>query len=215
MMRGMPSHPSRPSRPRPDSTRGSARLAPAERRAQLLGIASAILAESGPDGLRIPDVADAAGVSRAAVYKHFDGREAVIVAVLEDFRDDLEERFRQSFRALPEDLETVAQISLACVCETIEAKGAGAWTLLGSGGHSPEVGAVVAPLQKRLVATWLKRVQTVTGLRRRDAEVVAEMLSGANRAALAAWVDGRLSRDAAIAHAVTATTAMLSGFTRS
>ena len=72
----------------PDSERGQ-RLWAKDRRQQLVDVASAIIAREGVDRVRIPEVATAAGVTRPVVYKFFPNRQALLVAVLEDFTDAL------------------------------------------------------------------------------------------------------------------------------
>jgi AcrR family transcriptional regulator len=61
----------------------AARLAPAERRAQLLDVASQLLEAGGSDALRMDAVARSAGVTRPVVYEHFGDREGLIVALIE------------------------------------------------------------------------------------------------------------------------------------
>ena len=69
------------------------RLWAADRRKQLLGVAARLLAQEGLDGVRIPDVAAEAGVTRPVV-RHFSNRQAILVGVLEDFGATLQERGR-------------------------------------------------------------------------------------------------------------------------
>ena len=60
------------------------RLAPDDRRQQLVETAAAILGSEGVEQVRVPRVADEAGVSRPVVYRFFPNRHALILAVLED-----------------------------------------------------------------------------------------------------------------------------------
>ena len=52
-------------------------------REALLDAAEAVLAESGPEGLTLREVARRAGVSHGAPYHHFDNRDALFAAVAE------------------------------------------------------------------------------------------------------------------------------------
>ncbi|HKA84397.1 MAG TPA: TetR/AcrR family transcriptional regulator [Acidimicrobiales bacterium] len=51
-------------------------------RAALIGVATELFAADGYDGTAIPAVLDAAGVSRGALYHHFESKEALFEAVL-------------------------------------------------------------------------------------------------------------------------------------
>jgi AcrR family transcriptional regulator len=52
-------------------------------RAALIGVATELFAANGYDGTAIPAVLDAAGVSRGALYHHFESKEALFEAVLQ------------------------------------------------------------------------------------------------------------------------------------
>src|SRR5512139_3732491 len=92
------------------------RLNAPARRQQLLDVTARLIAERGIDHVRVPDVAEAAGVTRPIVYKHFENRQALIPGVLEDFGSDLEARFAEVFRTIPSDLEGVARVFIHSVC---------------------------------------------------------------------------------------------------
>ena len=59
-------------------------LAKAERRATLLEAAARLFADRGFDGVSMEDLGAAAGISGPAIYRHFDGKQAVLGAVLLD-----------------------------------------------------------------------------------------------------------------------------------
>ncbi len=54
----------------------------AERRERLVDAALAVFSEHGVEGATMKQVAEAAGVSEALVYKHFDGKDALYQAAL-------------------------------------------------------------------------------------------------------------------------------------
>ena len=81
------------------------RLWAADRRKQLLDVAGRLLAKEGVDGVRIPDVAALAGVTRPVVYKHFSNRQAILVGVLEDFGQTLQERVQAAMGPDPAGLD--------------------------------------------------------------------------------------------------------------
>jgi AcrR family transcriptional regulator len=61
------------------------------RRAAILRAAAAAFAERGFAGTSMDDVAAAAGITRLIVYRHFDAKESLYAAVLQDVRDRLAE----------------------------------------------------------------------------------------------------------------------------
>ncbi len=59
------------------------RLAPAQRREQILEAANALFAERGYDEVSVEDIASSAGVARGLVHHYFGGRKQVYIALLE------------------------------------------------------------------------------------------------------------------------------------
>jgi AcrR family transcriptional regulator len=99
------------------------RLPPAERRAQLLDAALAIIARDGYAGVSIDAIAREAGVTRPVVYGVFDGLGDLLYALL----DRTEERaLTQLMSVVPDDLgaeparELIARVVRALV-ETVKA----------------------------------------------------------------------------------------------
>jgi AcrR family transcriptional regulator len=58
------------------------RIPAAERRAAVLQAAAALFAQNGYAGTRLDDVAAAAGVTKPIVYRHFDSKKALYLALL-------------------------------------------------------------------------------------------------------------------------------------
>jgi AcrR family transcriptional regulator len=65
------------------------RLRPLERRALIVEAAGHLFAQRGYDGTRLDDVAAAAGVTKPVLYRHFAGKAALYLALLERHRQDL------------------------------------------------------------------------------------------------------------------------------
>lgn len=60
-----------------------------ERRESILrGAAKAFMA-NGYDATTLDDIAREAGISRAFLYRHFDSKKAIYLAIIEDFRDKM------------------------------------------------------------------------------------------------------------------------------
>src|SRR5262249_4375299 len=121
------------------------RLAPGDRRRDLLRAAARLLTEHGVDSVQIAEVATASGVSRQLVYRFFPSRRALIKAILEDFADALTREFgRHALDRLPADLEEATRVFVEAACDTIEAQGARPWHRLRSEG-TDAAGAEVTP----------------------------------------------------------------------
>jgi AcrR family transcriptional regulator len=60
------------------------RLAPADRRREILDAAAGLFAEHGYRAVSIQDIADRAGLAKAGVRHHFPAKSDVVIALLED-----------------------------------------------------------------------------------------------------------------------------------
>ena len=65
------------------------RLAPEQRRKRIVDAAGRQFGARGYDGTRLDAVAAAAGVTKPVLYRHFDDKTALYLAVLERHREDL------------------------------------------------------------------------------------------------------------------------------
>ena len=63
------------------------RLKASERRASILAVAKVLFADSGYHGVSVDDIAKRLGVSPAVLYQHFDSKEALYEAVLNEITD--------------------------------------------------------------------------------------------------------------------------------
>ena len=189
------------------------RLAPGDRRRDLVRVAARLLSARGVDAVQIADIAAAGGVSRQLVYKFFPSRQAIIKAVLEDFADALTAEFgRHALDRLPADLAEATQVFVEAACDTIQVQGAGAWHLLDSKGPDPDVARLGRSIMDRLVAPWPARISRVAGIGDHEAAIVARMLVAAGRAVLDLWCAGEITRHEAVRYATRGMTALLETF---
>ena len=70
------------------------RLAPGERREQILDAANALFSERGYDEVSVEDIARSAGVTRGLVHHYFGGRKEVYIALLERLGAQREDELR-------------------------------------------------------------------------------------------------------------------------
>lgn len=189
------------------------RLSPDERRKHLLQVAARLMTVRGVDAVQFPEVAAAAGVTRQLVYRFFPSRRALIMAVLEDFAEDLTQRLgRGAAFAMPDNLEAGTRLFVEAVCDTIEAKGAGPWHVLGSKGPDREVARLGEEIQNRLLRPWQVRIAETIGESEREAALVARMIVAGGRAALEEWYNGTLSREEVVRATTRGVSALLKAF---
>ena len=186
------------ARPRPPESSSRGRLWAPDRRRQLLAVAAAILDREGVDGVRIPDVANAAGVTRPVVYRFFPNRQAILMDLLDEFGSVLEARLEESVGAGLADVEALLRSVVVAVCDTVEETGAGVWKLLNSAGPDPEIESVAQSVRERLVRPWIARVAEVTGAAASDARALTAMIAAAVPAVLSQWLAGELRREEAV-----------------
>lgn len=173
------------------------RLAPEARRAQLLEVASALLFEKGVEAVRIPEIAERAGVTRPVVYRFFPSRQAIFIALLEELSEVLDARMEAAL-ATPQDVHSMVTAFIDTIVEAIEICGPGAWLLLAGAPLDDEVRSIVEEIQDNLAQPWVERVGRV--LRGVDPVVVSAvtaMLIASSRAALGMWIREEIDRETA------------------
>ncbi len=199
------------------------RLWAPQRRRQLLDVAAQMLRDHGVDGLRLGDLAIAAGVTKPVVYRHFPNRQALIIALMRDYGDYLDERFQREFARVPEegtlplyhfigaDLDkepekgkALAQLvssfsRFLTVSFEVEAeRGAALRQLVCSMGTDPEIEKVRSQVFEKMISQPTRLVGRITGLSPKDASALTVMCYGTADAALSRWLTGQLSRTRAI-----------------
>jgi len=179
------------------------RLAPAERRVLIVEAAGRLFGERGYDGTRLDDVAAAAGVTKPVLYRHFDNKTALYLALLERHRADL-----GSFAAavpaagtLEQRLRAVLEVWLDYV-ETHSY----AWTMLfrdTGGGVEVEAFRREVHAQARATLVAMIRALSTTTIPRRELEPLAELLSMGMASVVLWWIEDAAASREAIADAIT------------
>jgi len=195
-----------------EGSKSRKRMVPEERRAQLLEVASRILSERGVEAVRIPEVAEAAGVTRPVVYRFFPSRQAIFIALLEDLSKSIDDRLEDALKT-PKDTLSMVSAFIDTVCDAIEEYGPGAWLLLGGAALDEEVAEVARDVERQLSQPWAERVGRV--LRGVDPTVVSAvtvMLVASSRAALGMWLRQEIDRETAAVTLAKAVNAILRTF---
>ena len=169
------------------------RLAPAQRREQILDAANALFAERAYDEVSIEDIASAAGVTRGLVHHYFGGRKEVYIALVERIGAHREER-------LPPPVGRSARARVADdVSRWLDWTEANRTIWLATLGRGedvadPDVGAVVVDLVRRAVALVAARHADIAEDSPR-LRYALECWTGLNRAATRRWLTGEATRE--------------------
>jgi AcrR family transcriptional regulator len=202
-------------------TEKTPRLWAPERRQQLVQVTAEIIAREGVDRVRIPEVAAAAGVTRPVVYKFFPNRQALVVAVLEDFTDALRAGLRERLVATPpagpdrnaDDFRHTVRTFVEVVFDLIDEKTAGGWYLFGTVAPFPEIEDTIADVRRRMIEPWYRTIADVTGAPHETSQVLAQMLVAISRATVQQWIDGLATREASLDALMRGTSALIAEFT--
>jgi AcrR family transcriptional regulator len=169
------------------------RLAPGQRREQILDAANVLFAERGYDEVSVEDIASSAAVTRGLVHHYFGGRKEVYIALLERIGTQREEQ-------IPPPVGGGARARLAdSVSRWLD------WTeqnrtiwlaTLGRGEDiaDPDVRAVVLELVRRAVALVAAQHADMADDTPR-LRYALECWTGLNRAATRRWLQGEATRD--------------------
>ena len=88
----------------------SKKLPRAERRAQLLEIASDIVRKQGTDALTLGLLAERAGVSKPITYSHFETRSGLMMALYKEAMDRQVEALARALEDVPRQPELIARV---------------------------------------------------------------------------------------------------------
>jgi AcrR family transcriptional regulator len=161
-----------------------------DRRAHLLDVATRLVVDDGPTAVTMERLAEAAGVSKALPYKHFDNIEAVFVAV---YRREIEIMGTRIWRGLtdagPDD--DLVRVGIGIYFDEIARCGRVLSALSEPGTAIP---ALSSPGRSAAGFT-VDLLRQFHGLDRRQASAVAGMLMGAVAGAAETLRAGFASRE--------------------
>jgi AcrR family transcriptional regulator len=179
------------------------RLPVAERRALIIEAAGRLFGERGYERTRLDEIAAAAGVTKPIVYRHFDSKRDLYLALLDRHREDLP-GFVASMPA-----EGTTQERLRAVLDGwldyVEARSY-AWKMLfRDAGGGPEIAARRREVhaEARAVLVALIRSLAATQVPRRQLEPLAELMSMGMAALVLWWIEAAGVSRAAVLDALT------------
>jgi AcrR family transcriptional regulator len=181
------------------------RLPVAERRAVIVEAAGRLFGERGYEATRLDEIAAAAGVTKPIVYRHFDSKRDLYLALLDRHRDDLA-GFVASIPAegsTEQRLRSVLEVWL----DYVEARSY-AWKMLfRDTGGGPEIAARRREVHARARAVLVELIRSLaaTPVPRRELEPLAELMSMGMAALVLWWIeDAAVSRAAVLDSLTTA-----------
>jgi AcrR family transcriptional regulator len=166
------------------------RLPTEERRATIVESGGRLFGQRGYDATRLEDIAAAAGVTKPILYRHFDTKRALYLALLERHRNDL-----ASFAAMIDAAEGTRDERLRTVLEvwlTYVETHSYAWRMLfRDTGGGPEVQAfrLEVHARARAVLAGIIRSLSEVPIPRRELEPVAELMSMGMASVVLWWMD--------------------------
>src|SRR5262245_38711589 len=179
------------------------RLPAPERRALIVEAAGRAVGARGYEGSRLDDIAAAAGVTKPIVYRHFDSKRDLYLALLDRHRDDL-----AGFVASMPAEGTIEERLRAVLANWLDyvAAHSYAWKMLFRdpvGG--PEIGAPgrEGHAEARAVLVKLIRSLTATPVPPRQLEPLAELMSMGMAALVLWWIEEATISRAAVLDALT------------
>ena len=185
------------------TTASQRRLPVPERRALIVEAAGRLFGERGYEGARLDEIAAAAGVTKPIVYRHFDSKRHLYLALLDRHRDDLA-GFLVSIPAggTTEDrLRAVLEIW----ADYVEAHSY-AWKMLfRDTGGGPEIAARRREVhaEARAVLVQLIRSLASSPVPPRELEPLAELMSMGMAALVLWWIEDATVSRAAVLDALT------------
>jgi AcrR family transcriptional regulator len=187
-----------------NGTQGKRRRLPvAERRELIVEAAGRLFGERGYEGTRLDDVAAAAGVTKPVLYRHFDSKRDLYLALLARHRDDL-----PSFGdAMPDEgsprerLRAVLEIWLTYV-----ESHSYAWKMLfRDTGGGPEIQAFRQEVHVRARDVLAGMIRSLSDGRipAREVEPLAELMSMGMASLVLWWMDNPGTPQGAMVDAMT------------
>jgi AcrR family transcriptional regulator len=179
------------------------RLPVQERRVLIVEAAGRLFGERGYEATRLADVAAAAGVTKPIVYRHFDSKKALYLALLTRHRDDLGSFAEAIPAAGPSDerLRTVLEVWFAYVEDHSYA-----WRMLfRDTGGGAEIRAFRLEVHARARAVLVELIRSLSeaSIPRRELEPLAELMSMGMASLVLWWMDNPGSSRQAIIDAMT------------
>jgi TetR/AcrR family transcriptional regulator, cholesterol catabolism regulator len=80
------------------------------RRSEIVGIAGELFASKGYANTTVREIADAAGILSGSLYHHFDSKESMVEALLRDFLERIDARYRNVIAAAAGPVDALREL---------------------------------------------------------------------------------------------------------
>jgi AcrR family transcriptional regulator len=165
------------------------RLPVAQRRELIIDAAGRLFGERGYDGARLDEIAAAAGVTKPVLYRHFDSKRDLYLALLARHRDDL-----PSFvEAIPEEGSAEARLRVGVeLWLTYVEEHAYAWRMLfRDTGGGPQIAAFRREVQDRAREVLVTMLRSLEGasIPEGELEPLAELVRSGMASLVLWWMD--------------------------
>jgi AcrR family transcriptional regulator len=179
------------------------RLPVSERRALIVEAAGRLFGERGYGATRLDEIAAAAGVTKPILYRHFDSKQDLYLALLERHRADL----AGFVAAMPAEGTTAERLRavLDVWLDYVEAHSYSWKMLFRDTGGGPEVAAFRREVHAEARAVLVEVIRSLAAapIRRRELEPLAELMSMGMAALVLWWIEEAAISRAAVLDALT------------
>ena len=172
------------------------RLTAQARRAEILDAALEVFSARGYHPASIDEIAQAAGVSKALIYEHFDSKLELHLSLIETHADELFERVAAAAAPGPDAAERL-EAGLDAVFTFVEER-RDAWRMLFREAADPETAAVLDRVTAGVAALVAELIAQDPDVKARDADrarreegiaMVAQMIVGSAQSLANWWAD--------------------------
>ena len=163
------------------------RLEPDARRQLLLEAATAVFARLGYEGARMDDIAEEAGVAKGLLYRHFDSKEELFRALMDQRGNEFSARLRRSWDAVtPERRARPAELVAAGVSTWLDEATSEATMV---NWEEPSHRALAARFRDQSLAAIAEQVQLVDArIDEPHARLIAAAYQGAIESITVQWL---------------------------
>lgn len=164
------------------------RLPAAERRRQLIGVATSVFAEQGFHTTSMNDVAEAAGVTKPVLYQHFSSKRDLFLELLTDIGEQLRARIAKATADAPGPRQQI-EAGFRAYFDFMEANTDAYRVLFGAGvRRDPEFASLTRAVEES-IADAIAELIVVDGRPAEDRSLIAHTIVGMTEAASRYWID--------------------------
>lgn len=169
------------------------RMSRAQRRAQLLDTAHAIVLEEGTDALTLGHLAERAGVSKPLAYEHFSTRPGLLMALYKQIDDRHIAMLHEALERAPRRLEDVARVASDAFMACYSSTGPQAHAIAAALQGDSEMDAFHQALLDNYVELYCDLLAPYASLSKKALQVHCVGLVGAGEAISRDMIRGRVS----------------------